>query len=276
MKVLRKSISILFGLMICITSGAQQPPSGNIGEFGAKLYSEPTVSTRQEIINLLRQGFPSNEVFLLAISMGLPIDEILDAAATDTERYGEPEKVRDYVLSAETLLPYLRTDSADQYSRYNVGQTGYQVSSVGATEVVDRALLNQEAIEDTPPWYLGANQNHLVHGLSDFDRLRREQIDAGQWYERLVDVPGRFASSTHVVHPVFVSIYPRFENEFESRVLTDLTGESGSGDEIPVVYIFNEPRERAIIDFRFPLDLNEVSTRYREQGLYPVSTSWTV
>ena len=84
-------------------------------EFGELLYNEASVATRLEILELLSKDTPSVLVFLHAISMGLGIEDVVQAAV----QY-QPEKARDFAESAISLLPLLSDSQNYDYVGYDL------------------------------------------------------------------------------------------------------------------------------------------------------------
>ena len=83
--------------------------------FGELIYSEPSTSTKLEMLRLLSKETPSLPVFMHALSMGLSIDDMLLASL----EY-EPEKARELASSAVKLLPLLDGPDTYRYSTYNI------------------------------------------------------------------------------------------------------------------------------------------------------------
>ena len=123
-------------------------------EFGIYLYSEASDETKEEMIDLLEDQNPAVAVFAHAVSMGLGIDEVLEAAVRR-----DSDNSRDYVTAAASLLPFLGDTYRYRYGEYELDdlEEPYKIE-----EVAKRFFEDDEILIPQPDWR--QNQYHF-YGL---------------------------------------------------------------------------------------------------------------
>lgn len=163
-------------------------------EFGELLYNEASVATRLEVLRLLSKDTPSMIVFLQAISMGLGIDDVLEAAV----RY-EPSRGREFAQTAISILPLVTDTVTYDYGTYEVNDLDrddegkpYQVK-----QVLDKFFDDRKVLVPSPDWIEG--QFHFNASAAELKGLMSDENDVA-WYDS--------KSSINVDdRPVFVSLY---------------------------------------------------------------------
>ena len=239
-------------------------------EFGELLYNEASVPTRLEILSLLSKETPSVLVFMHALSMGLGIDDVLDAAV----RY-QPNKARDLTESAITLLPLLTESTEYLYSTFELEDIDkddrinfdgnevevfdednetYSVRYIAKKFFEDRSVLVPYA-----DWHDG--QFHFEASATELFELSKKNSET-KWYRNR-------STNSDSNRPIFVSLY-----EFDSKVLVDnvsqiekALAENGNDAKLPIVVVYNRTNERPIDQLGYPLTLRGVQKAYTENIL---------
>ncbi|NNC99285.1 MAG: hypothetical protein HKN85_03805 [Gammaproteobacteria bacterium] len=248
------TISLAFSIIGGSNAFAQEDGDTEFGEF---LYNEASVPTRMEILSLLSKDTPSVLVFLHALSMGLGIDEVLDAAV----RY-EPDKGRDFSRSAITLLPLIPDTRNYMYSTYEledfepVNQSGpYSVKTIAKRFFEDRLVLVPYA-----DWVDG--RFHFEASAAELKELS-ELNKNDKWYRNK-------SSDQPSDRPVFVSLY-----ESSKTILVDgadridrAIEQYGDNATLPVVIVFNRLNELAVDQLRdYPKTIRGVQRAFNENNL---------
>ena len=245
-------------MLLAVSANAQQGVYGvnsdyEDTEFGELLYNEASVPTRLEILNLLSKDTPSMLVFMHAVSMGLGIDDVLDAAV----RY-EPNKARDFTESAISLLPLLSESTEYLYSTYELDDIdrddatkAYSVAYIAERFFEDRSILVPYA-----DWLDG--QSHFEASAVELLELSKTSSDI-RWYRNK-------SINTDVNRPIFVSLY-----EADGQILVDSVDriktaveQNGDRARLPVVIIYNRVNERPIDHLGYPMTLTGVQKAYAE------------
>ena len=267
----RLSLTCLAVSSVLASSSLNAQSTGYIGEtgFGQKFYSEPTPATRQEIINLLDEGFPSQNVFLMATAMGLSIDEVLEAAINNNQEYG-----RDYMTSAISILRYYEGQPrlTDFYREYSADELG---GSRDVDEVVRRAFLNREALAIGLDWQSGFY--HLASPAAKLDQIANATLVGDDyWYRRIVNKDGFSATPFAAGRPAFVSLYPNIKGTSGTRSndyysFTDFGSNPAlartANGNVPVVFIYNQDREHPAGEFPQPITAQNIIDRYHSEGI---------
>lgn len=239
--------------------------------FGELIYNEPSTPTKLEMLRLLSKDTPSTLIFMHAISMGLGIEEILQASV----RFS-PEKARDLAGSAVSLLPLLNRSEIYHYSSYDLDslqkyvrelsdekRKDYKIQDGQAYSVhavIDRFFDGRLTLSPHPDWYDG--QVHFMATARELSSLHFQTINNGdRWY--------RSKSSKSVEQrPIFISLY-----EYDKSVIID--GEErirkalahNPDTELPVVFIYNRLNERPIDKIDYPETLHGLRDAYIKENL---------
>ena len=243
----------------------QYDPEYEDTEFGEFLYNEASVPTRIEILSLLSKETPSMLVFMHAISMGLGIDDVLDAAI----QY-EPSKGRDFAQSAIALLPLLSESPDYFYTKYRLedlygddekdDEQPYTIKAVA-----DRFFEDREILVPYADWTEG--QFHFAASASELLSYESSSAQKLHWY---YDDTQDISSA----RPIFVSMY-----EADQTVLIDnqervrlAIKRDGKDAKVPVVVIYNRLNERSVDqlsmdDEEYPLTLRDVQKAYSEDTI---------
>ena len=249
--------------------------------FGELIYSEPSTSTKLEMLRLLSKETPSLPVFMHALSMGLSIDDMLLASL----EY-EPEKARELASSAVKLLPLLDGPDTYRYSTYNIGalqryvdgqaeerNKGYvdqadEHKPYSIHEVVDKFFEKRLVLAPYPDWIEG--QFHFMASAKELLELQGVKEDQ-RWYHSK-------SSKSVDDRPIFISLY-----EHGKRVLVDgverieAALEQNPNAQLPVVFIYNRLNERSIDDLGYPATLRGMRDAYRKENLMVTPTpQWEI
>ena len=225
-------------------------------EFGRPLYNEASIPTKLEILRLLSKDTPSLMVFLQAISMGLGIDEVLDAAI----QY-QPEKGRDFAQSAVSLLPLISESVSVQYGTYDVEDLDRQDPSkpYSVDEVARRFFDDRQILTPYPDWIEG--QYHFNASVAELDTLQRKTAGT-KWYRTKSTKP-------ESDRPVFVSLYESNHLilvDGQARIRKRLR-EEGPDSTLPVVFIFNRLNERPIDQLGYEKTIKGIQKAFSENTL---------
>lgn len=243
------------------TSGAASEEYEDTG-FGEYLYNESSDQSKIEIVDLLEVDKPSVIVFLQAISMGLGIDEVLDAAVRlDSERRN------DFTASAASLLPVFTGTSNYEYGRYDIDtldDSPYRIS-----EVAERFFESRDVLVPFPDWHEG--QYHFNASAKELNDLIDDNLGV-EWYRSKSKKP------TPTDRPVFVSLYEASKDilvDGEERVKQAL--KENPEATIPVVFIFNRLFERSIDNLGYPKTIKGVRKAYLENAIMVTPTpEWEI
>lgn len=225
-------------------------------EFGELLYNESSVATRLEVLELLSKDTPSTLVFLHAISMGLGIDDVLQAAS----QY-EPSKARDFSESAISLLPLLSDTQDYSYVGYELEDIELEddSGSYSIEGIAERFFEDRETLEPRPDWEEG--EYHFLASVSELKNLQQNQADVDWYFQRDV-----LQTSDR---PIFVSLYESDKSiliDGEERIMS-----ASDNDVLPVVFIYNKQREQSVdylVDEReYPRTIRGVAQAYSESAL---------
>ena len=239
--------------------------------FGELIYNEPSTPTKLEMLRLLSKDTPSTIIFMHAISMGLGIDEILQASV----RFS-PEKARDLAGSAVSLLPMLNRSEIYHYSTYDLDSLREYVSELSDEKrkdynivdgqeysvhaVIDRFFDGRLTLRPNPDWYDG--QVHFMATAKELSSLHYQTINNGtRWY--------RSKSSKKVdQRPIFISLYENDKSviiDGDERIRMALAQDPNS--ELPVVFVYNKLNERPIDKIDYPSTLHGLRDAYVKENL---------
>ena len=238
--------------------------------FGELIYNEPSTATKLEILRLLSKDTPSLMVFMHAVSMGLSVDEVLLAAL----EY-EPEKARDLAGAAISLLPLLGETDKYQYAKYNLDGLERYVDGTleergkgyvdrinenkpySVQEVADKFFKQRQVLVPYPDWLDG--QIHFMASAKELLGLQKQKQK--RWFHLR-------SGKTNSPRPIFVSLY-----EADQSILVDDVERVRSAlqknpdAQLPVVFIYNRLRERAVDNLDYPATLHGIRDAYAKQGL---------
>jgi hypothetical protein len=172
-------------------------------EFGDLMYTEASTSTKLEMLRLLSKETPSMMVFMHAVSMGLNIEDILQAAV----KY-EPSKGRDLAAAAVNMLPLMADSESYSYSSYLLEDLDREdeAEPYSVEEVANKFFEDRLVLRPYPEWFDG--QYHFLASAAELKRLQTSQKNV-RWYrtKSTQDTGNR---------PIFVSLY-----EAKGSVLVD-------------------------------------------------------
>jgi len=240
-------------------------------QFGEFVYNEPSTETKLEMLKLLSKDTPSILVFMQAISMGLGIDEILQASV----QYS-PEKSRDLARSAISLLPLLNHPPVDEYVSYDLPRLEAYTRSLSDEKkarfnvvegqrhsvhaVVERFFNERLTLNSSPDWYNG--QTHIMATAKELRSLHYQtNNNNAQWYRSK-------SQSSNQGRPVFISLYEEGHTvliDGYERVRRALKNDPERL--FPVVFIFNRSNERSIDTLGYPATLAGVINAYQEKSI---------
>lgn len=248
-------VSALFALnSILYAQSDSQVEETSFGEF---LYSEASEATLTELLALLDREDPTIGIFSHALSMGVPIDEMLDAAVRHKKDHG-----RDYYVSAAFLLPLLDFSARKRFSTYELDDLEDPNS---ATEVIQRFFDSEETLETTPDWHLG--EAHMQVGVAELKDIV-SQYSKDFWYRKDQD-----SQPADPSRPVFIQLY----TDNESAIINDVDRinqlhQQNPDATLPVVFVFNTVLERPVSRMTQPVTVKSVVADYYANNLMVTPT----
>ncbi len=231
-------------------------------EFGELLYNEASLPTRLEILRLLSKDTPSMMVFLHAVSMGLGIDDVMEAAI----RY-EPSRGRDFAQSAVSILPLLTESASYIYSDYELDDLDREDENkpYSVAKVAERFFEDRQVLVPYPDWFEG--QVHFYASAAELKTLQ-DQGEGIKWYRSRSDVPvGK--------RPIFVALYENDQSiVIDGQERIDLALQNKGPDAtLPVVFIYNRINERAVDQLvDYPKTIRGIQQAYAEKSLMVTPT----
>ncbi len=255
---------VIIGSMFTLSGYAQLSGQDQEKEeetaFGNFLYSEASDATRAEMIELLNREDPTIGIFAHSLSMGLPIDETLEAAVRNNSDRG-----REYYVSAAFLLPLL--DSAD-----NIRFTTYDFDDMdkadSAREVLKRFFDDREILSFTPEWHYG--ESHMQVAVSELKELVKEYDSNNYWYKE-----DDLSKNPKPSRPIFIQMF----SDNGSVVINDLDRINKADDNstLPVVFVFNDNFERPVSRMTQPVTVKSVIADYNGNNLMVTPTpEWSL
>jgi len=225
-------------------------------DFGQQIYNEASTPTKLEMLRLLSKDTPSMMVFLTALSMGLDIENILQASV----QY-EPEKGRDLAASAVSLLPVLKESTGYLYSGYQLEdlEREDEQKPYSVEEVIEKFFEQRLVLRPYPDWFEG--QYHFMASAAELKRLQTPQKDV-RWYRN------KGTENTNGKRPIFVSLYESNSSiliDGEERITQALKEDPKAL--LPVVFIFNRVNERSVDNLGYPLTIKGVQDAYTQKNL---------
>jgi len=244
----------LFAAMFAASFGGvavsqAEPVAGDLGSY---IYSEPSDETRAEILDLMNHQEDVSQVFLQGLSLGLPIDELLQASVRNDVDNG-----KGYLNSANGLLPLVGFSPNEAFGSYSLSD----ISAPSATAVIDRFFATDERVSERPDWQVG--EYHLMVPVSELKALSNKYNDGNYWY--VSDDASQIASAAR---PVFIQLY----TEHDYAIINDVDKinrlmASNPSAELPVVFVFNDVLERPISQMTQPATVANIVEDYRQYGL---------
>ena len=259
-----------------VTSWRDAEPEYEDTEFGELMYNEPSISTKLEMLRLLSKDTPSILVFMHGLSMGLGVDEILQAAVSYS-----PEKARDLASAGIKLLPFLQRTKKYDYASYDLERLKEYV-----TELSDQRRMAYDIVKD---------QSHSVHAvIARFFDERLALRPQADWFDGQIsfmasaqelsslhyqsvnnDLRWYRSKSTKDVseRPIFISMY-EFDKSVlidgEQRIRTALANDPQT--QLPVVFVYNRMNERPIDKLGYPNTLSGALDAYKKENLMLTTT----
>lgn len=224
-------------------------------EFGENIYNEASIATKLEILRLLSKDTPSTIVFMHAISMGLGIEDVLQASV----KY-EPAKGRELAASAVSLLPLMPESDEYRYSSYELEDLERRGNNnvYAVNEVVENFFEGRKVLRPYPDWYQG--QFHFMASAAELKALQAPKRNIG-WYKTKAEQPSN-------KRPVFVSLYAANESVLiDSQGRIEAALKTDPNAKLPVVFIFNRSNERALDELGYPKTIRGVRDAYQENAL---------
>ena len=239
--------------------------------FGELLYSEPSTSTKLEMLRLLSKETPSTIVFIHALSMGLSVDEMLLASL----EY-QPGKARDLASSAVSLLPFLQDRNVYQYSTYNLDSLEKYINGLteqrgkgsvdpgnenipySVKEVINNFFDDRRVLVPYPDWLDG--QMHFMASAKELLELNANSNKLFWYQSKNTQSPDD--------RPIFISLYENNKTiliDGEARIRKALY--TNKDIQLPVVFIFNRLNERPIASLGYPATLQGIQDAYSEKSL---------
>ena len=224
-------------------------------EFGEFIYNEASTPTKLEVLRLLSKDTPSMMVFMTAVSMGVDIENVLQASVNY-----QPSKSRDLAASAVNILPLLTESATYVYSGYELEdlERDDENKPYSVAKVVENFFEDRRVLRPYPDWFEG--QFHFMASAKELLAFQQPQKDV-RWF--------RTKSSQDVSkRPIFVSLYEATDSvliDGEERIVKALKEDPNA--ELPVVFIFNRLNERPIDQLGYPLTIKGAQNAYAEKQL---------
>lgn len=224
-------------------------------EFGESIYNEASTPTKLEILRLLSKDTPSMSVFMMAVSMGIDIESVLQASVAY-----EPSKGRDLAASAVNILPLMTKSTDYLYSGYELEDLERESDTTpySVTDVVTNFFEDRRVLRPYPDWFEG--QFHFMASAAELLHLQKPQKDI-QWYKTK-------SKQDVVKRPIFVSLYEATSSvliDGEERIVKAL--KENPNAQLPVVFIFNRLNERAADELGYPVTIKGIQRAYSEKQL---------
>jgi hypothetical protein len=224
-------------------------------EFGEFIYNEASTPTKLEILRLLSKDTPSMMVFMTAVSMGVDIENVLQASVNY-----QPNKGRDLAASAVNILPLLTESATYVYSGYELEdlERDDENQPYSVAKVVENFFENRRVLRPYPDWFEG--QYHFMASAKELQVLQKPQKNT-RWF--------RTKSNQDVTkRPIFVSLYESTNSvliDSEERIAKALQKDPNA--QLPVVFIFNRLNERPIDQVGYPLTIKGLQSAYAEKQI---------
>jgi hypothetical protein len=137
-------------------------------EFGDLMYTEASTSTKLEMLRLLSKETPSMMVFMHAVSMGLNIEDILQAAV----KY-EPSKGRDLAAAAVNMLPLMADSESYSYSSYLLEDLDREdeAEPYSVEEVANKFFEDRLVLRPYPEWFDGQYQQQNLNACKHHKKM---------------------------------------------------------------------------------------------------------
>ncbi|NND81198.1 MAG: hypothetical protein HKN50_02085 [Gammaproteobacteria bacterium] len=228
-------------------------------EFGEFLYNEASDATKLEMLRLLTKDTPATMVFLHAVSMGLGVEDVMQAAI----RY-QPEKGREFARSAVSILPLLTKSERYRYSRYSLDEANQRIDGRYPTvmDVASMFFEERATLSPRPDWLRG--RYHMMASAAELQKLHSLQANKS-WYYRPSTAPA-------IDRPVFVALYEHDKSMLVDGVdrISTALAEDGDAATVPVVFIYNRQNERSIenlAELDYPMTVKGVQQAYAENSI---------
>lgn len=249
-KSLLPSISLVFGFGALV--GGVQAQSNNDGSFGTFLYSEASDATRAEMLDLLDREDPTVGIFAHALSMGLPVDELLEAATRNNV-----DKGQQYYSAAGFMLPLLNFNPKQSFDKYSVEDLENRNS---ASEVITKFFDDRAKIEFQPDWHTG--EYHMLVPVSELKKILDDSASAASWY-----IADNVSTKPSPSRPVFIQLYSDISavliNDAEKINRVFATRPNAT---LPVVFAFNTTAERPVSRMTQPSTVKSIIDDYYTNG----------
>lgn len=214
-----------------------------------------------EIRNFIQQGMPPASVMLHAVSLGVPIDDVVEMCTR-----ADGSRAQLFYDTAISLLPSL-PGWACRASRSSAGRhaPNFNAESLGpapsAKEVASRFFDSDARLSPFPDWESGAS--HMNASTQELLSMLDEQE---YWYQ-----PGSQTSSANQSfdprRPVFISLYQdRDQAVIDSDPGLIRAAAAAGLPTMPVVFIYNEAYQRPISRFGNDVSLREVADEFFSSG----------
>ena len=252
-----KPSSLFLGLFLMLgvsSTVVSQSDDEDKASFASYLYAEASDATRAEMLALLDRDDPAVGIFAHSISMGLPVDELLEAAVRN-----DVDRSTQYYSAAGFLLPLLNFNERQLFGEYELDDLDDPNS---ANEVIERFFEDRNRLEERPDWHVG--EYHMLVPVAELKQiLDASSTNTDSWY--LVDSSSDRPSPNR---PVFVQLFSDTEtvimNDAENinRILS-----TSPQATLPVVFVFNTISERPISRMTQPATVKSVIADFYSDGL---------
>jgi len=251
-----KPSSLVLGLFLGLgvsSYSVSQSENEDKTNFASYLYAEASDATRAEMLDLLDRDDPAVGIFAHSISMGLPVEELLEAAVRN-----DVDKGNQYYSAAGFLLPLLDFNEKQLFGEYALDDLEDQSS---ASEVIKKFFEERSRLENRPDWHTG--EYHILTPVSEL----KEILDASDsakdnWY--VVDGDSDKPSPSR---PIFIQLY----SDTDSVIINDAEKinrvfSTSPQATLPIVFVYNTTYERPVSRMTQPATVKSIISDYYSNG----------
>lgn len=200
---------------------------------------------------LLGAGYPPASVILHGVSMGVPIDDVVEM----TVRANPEDAAKVYDIAA-SMLPSLpgwacRAVGTSPWRQGQLGAGAFDGKTVA--QVADAYFNGGLRAQPIPDW-----QNGDFHIEADVEEIVGLSTHDAHWYRGLV-------ANTASVRPVFVSLYRDRQAIVIDADSQRLAARQAAG-KVPVVFLFNDVFQRPVSDYREDTDVETIAEDFFAGG----------
>ena len=245
-------LGVLLGLGVS-SYAVSQSQSEDKANFASYLYAEASDATRAEMLDLLDREDPAVGIFAHSVSMGLPIEELLEAAVRN-----DVDKGSQYYSAAGFLLPLLDFNEKQLFGEYALEDLD---DSNSASEAIEKFFEKRSRLETRPDWHTG--EYHMLSPVTELKKILDASSSASNnWY--VVDEDSDKPSPSR---PVFIQLF----SDTDSIIVNDAEKinrvfSTSPEATLPVVFVYNTTYERPVSRMTQPATVKSIISDYYANG----------